>query len=366
MLRNLCVACGPTAGRGALVRPSNSALSGMSLDLGMRMPGPTQCRRTRPSARRARSRPSRRGASSPARCWCRSRSRRRSGSIAGSIRLRFPPRTGWVIGVAALVVWLVARFRSAASAAVWLWVGRRGTRARRTTTPTGTRSPPTTSPLRDGCTDAGARSRHARRGTGCAPRPEARPARDRAEERRRRRAVLAVTAIETATGGRRHRARRGSRSRADSRPARGDVVEVAGRLSTPHAPANPGERDYRSQLLDHRITAVVRVENSAATVTRTRGGLANVAVRLARRAPRLGHAGVSGVAAGRRIRVWRAALLLGDTHRARPRGVGRVRPHRRRSRAGDLRAAPRHSRPGSCGSCSEGARRAHGGTGRGW
>ena len=52
----------------------------------------------------------------------------------------------------------------------------------------------------------------------------------------------------------------------------GDVVELTGRLSKPFTPSNPGERDYRSQLLDQRITATIRVEKSAAGVTRLEEG----------------------------------------------------------------------------------------------
>jgi competence protein ComEC len=52
----------------------------------------------------------------------------------------------------------------------------------------------------------------------------------------------------------------------------GDVVEVVGRLSKPHGPANPGELDYRSHLLDDRITATLRVARSAAGVTRLEEG----------------------------------------------------------------------------------------------
>lgn len=52
----------------------------------------------------------------------------------------------------------------------------------------------------------------------------------------------------------------------------GDVVEVTGRLSWPGAPANPGEWDYRSYLLDHRIVAEMRVKKSADAVTRLEEG----------------------------------------------------------------------------------------------
>jgi competence protein ComEC len=52
----------------------------------------------------------------------------------------------------------------------------------------------------------------------------------------------------------------------------GDVVEVTGRLSKPEPPANPGEWDYRSHLLDRRITADLRAKRSADGVTRLEEG----------------------------------------------------------------------------------------------
>jgi competence protein ComEC len=52
----------------------------------------------------------------------------------------------------------------------------------------------------------------------------------------------------------------------------GDVVEVTGRLTRPEGPYNPGERDYRSFLLDRRITADLRVKRSAEPVVRLEEG----------------------------------------------------------------------------------------------
>lgn len=52
----------------------------------------------------------------------------------------------------------------------------------------------------------------------------------------------------------------------------GDVIEVTGRLSRPDGPHNPGERDYRSLLLDRRITADLRVKRSADPVVRLEEG----------------------------------------------------------------------------------------------
>ena len=52
----------------------------------------------------------------------------------------------------------------------------------------------------------------------------------------------------------------------------GDVVEVTGRLTRPEGPHNPGERDFRSFLLDRRITAALHVKRSADPVVRLEEG----------------------------------------------------------------------------------------------
>lgn len=52
----------------------------------------------------------------------------------------------------------------------------------------------------------------------------------------------------------------------------GDVVEVTGRLTRPDGPHNPGERDYKSFLLDRQITADLRVKRSADPVVRLEEG----------------------------------------------------------------------------------------------
>ena len=92
----------------------------------------------------------------------------------------------------------------------------------------------------------------------------------------------------------------------------GDLVEIVGRLAKLQGPANPGERDFRSLMLDQRITATVRVENSAAAVTRLEEGWRTSLI------------GLLGVIRGWGTRAFReslpadesglaAALLLGDT-----------------------------------------------------
>jgi competence protein ComEC len=53
---------------------------------------------------------------------------------------------------------------------------------------------------------------------------------------------------------------------------RGDAVEAVGLLSRPPPPANPGERDYQSLLLDQQITAVMRSKGTESSVTRLEEG----------------------------------------------------------------------------------------------
>jgi competence protein ComEC len=85
--------------------------------------------------------------------------------------------------------------------------------------------------------------------------------------------VLAITAIESRSGWvpASGRVRLTVEGKLDGIHC-GDVVEVAGRMWKPGPPSNPGERDFRSFLLDQRITAVLRVEKSALAVTRLEEG----------------------------------------------------------------------------------------------
>ena len=85
--------------------------------------------------------------------------------------------------------------------------------------------------------------------------------------------VLAVTAIDTPDGWKpaSGKARLAVEGRLDDVHL-GDVVEVAGRLSRPGSPSNPGEWDYRSYLLDQRITADLRSVRSADGITRLEEG----------------------------------------------------------------------------------------------
>ncbi len=85
--------------------------------------------------------------------------------------------------------------------------------------------------------------------------------------------VLEVTAVDGADGWRpaSGKVRLSVEGRLDDLHC-GDAVEVSGRLSKPDGPHNPGERDYRAYLLDHQITADLRVKRSADSVVRIEEG----------------------------------------------------------------------------------------------
>jgi len=85
--------------------------------------------------------------------------------------------------------------------------------------------------------------------------------------------VLAVTAVETPGGWTPASGRARLTVEGRLRDLHlGDAVEVVGRLSRPDAPANPGENDYRSHLLDQRITAIIRTKRGEDGVTRLEEG----------------------------------------------------------------------------------------------
>src|SRR5205823_4311013 len=52
----------------------------------------------------------------------------------------------------------------------------------------------------------------------------------------------------------------------------GDEVEVVGRLQEPEGPANPGERDYATELREQGTRAVLRVQKGPDGVTRLQRG----------------------------------------------------------------------------------------------
>ena len=217
-----------------------------------------------------------------------------------------------MFGFAALAVWGIARFRNAAAAGVWLWAAAGGIalahhhQYRHSFGPndiaTFATDSPTPARLRGTLAEEPVITR--------APRPNPLVFERRTEVTS---AVLAVTGIETRAGwmtasGRARLTIEGSVRDLHAN----DRIEVVGRLSRPPAPGNPGERDYRSQLLDQRITAILRSEASAATVTRIEEGWRSSVL------------GWLGAARGWGTRAFReslpadesglaAALLLGDT-----------------------------------------------------
>jgi competence protein ComEC len=236
-------------------------------------------------------------------------------ATAGLIADRYgnlPAAAGWVVGLVGVVVWLVARSCDARSAAVWLWAASAGLAAahhhtyRHSFAPDdiATFAPEVPKPARVRGTLAEEPVRYR------PPKPDPLATEQKTESTS---TVLAVTMIETRDGwvpvsG---RVRFTVEGRLGELHAN-DLIEVAGQLSKPDAPLNPGERDYRSQLLDQRITAVLRVEQSAATITRLEEGW------------RTSLFGWLGVLRGWGTRAFReslpadesglaAALLLGDT-----------------------------------------------------
>jgi competence protein ComEC len=183
-----------------------------------------------------------------------------------------PFETGWVIGLAAVAFWTVARYRRAASASVWLWAAAAGLAMahhhdRRYSfaaddIATFATDNPTPARLRGSLAEEPVVAR--------APRPNPLVVERRTEVTS---AVVAVTGIETRAGwaSASGRARLTIEGRVQGLHA-DDRIEVVGRLSLPQRPGNPGERDYRSQLLDQRITATIRSEATTAAVTRIEEG----------------------------------------------------------------------------------------------
>lgn len=174
--------------------------------------------------------------------------------------------------LACLVAWLVARVRRPESAVAWLWLALGALAAahhhahRHSFAPDDIAAFATEQPLpvkvRGRLAEEPARFRP--------PKPDPLLTIPKIETTS---TVLAVTEIVTPTGWKpaSGRARLMVEGRLDAVHL-GDHVEVVGRLSKPQRPSNPGEWDYRSQQLDDRITAHIRVVRSAAGVTRTEEG----------------------------------------------------------------------------------------------
>lgn len=223
-----------------------------------------------------------------------------------------PASSGWVVGLVGLGVWLVAHARQAQTAAVWLWIAAGGIAAahhhdyrhsfaahdiavfaRESPAPVRVRGTLAEEPI-----------------LYRPPKPNPLVTEQPGETTQ---TVLAVTMIETRDGWipASGRARLTIEGQIRDLHA-GDLVEVAGRLSKPGAAGNPGERDFRSQLLDQRISALLRVEKSAMAVTRLEEGW------------RASVFGWLGIVRGWGMRAFReslppgesglaAALLLGET-----------------------------------------------------
>jgi competence protein ComEC len=236
-------------------------------------------------------------------------------SSAGLIADRYtslPAAAGWVVGVVGLVVWFFARLRKAKSAAVWLWIAVGGLAAAyhhdyrysfaANDISTFATEAPTPARVRGTLAEEPVHTR--------TPKPNPLVTEQRTETTT---TVLDLTMIETRDGwvpasGKARVTIEGDLGELHAN----DLIEISGRLSKPQPPANPGERDFRSILLDQRITAVLRVEKSAAAVTRLEEGW------------RTSLFGWLGVVRGWGTRAFRdslksdesglaAALLLGDT-----------------------------------------------------
>jgi competence protein ComEC len=183
-----------------------------------------------------------------------------------------PETAGWIVALAGIIGWFVAQRRGSASAVVWLWAAAAGiaaahhhvyrhsfpaddigTFARETMTPARVRGRLLDEPSRFTAPKHDPLDSEQKPGTTST--------------------VIAISSIETRDGwtpasGRLRLTVEGQLEGLHG----GDLVEIGGRLWKPGPPGNPGERDYRSFLLDDRITAEMRVKRSADTVTRLEEG----------------------------------------------------------------------------------------------
>jgi len=223
-----------------------------------------------------------------------------------------PALGGWAIGGTGLIVWLIANRRPARTASIWLWMAAAGLAAvhhhqhRKSFAPDDiahfASDTPIPARIRGYLDDEPIHLR--------APKPNPLVTEQHGESTT---AIVTISDVET----------RGGWLEASGKVLvtiegylaemhANDRVEIVGRLSRPQPPGNPGERDIRSQLLDQRITAIIRVEKSAVTVTRLEEGW------------RATLFGWLGVVRGWGTRAFRntlsgnesglaAALLLGDT-----------------------------------------------------
>ena len=261
-----------------------------------RTPTPPHSHRTTTDPRPGHSR--RRGGSSPAPRWCRSPSPSRPAwSRTVTRTFRHPP----VLGAAGcgLFGWLAPAPPPLTASPRRVCGSRSPAWRRSTTTPTATRSRPTTSPRASARTAQLARVRG---GSWTRSRPRSRPAATTRSPRPGPRdsdaTVLRVTA---AAGGRAGRGGRrpgevrltverddaGRRPGPRRRPGRGRGRSRRPPAAGPGRRATPASQDYAGYLLDQRIRAELRVADTSAAVTRLDTGRRPVGVRVGR-GPRLG------------------------------------------------------------------------------
>jgi competence protein ComEC len=193
----------------------------------------------------------------------------------GSIVDRYgdvPEATGWVAAVLGLVVWSIAQWRKTDSAIVWLLIAAAGLAAAyhhsyRNSVPAndiGNYASEAMKPVR------------VRGALVDEPSHYALPKYDPLVTEQRvgtSNTILSVRSIDTSEGWKAAsgRLRVTVEGRLDGLHG-GDVVELTGRLWKPSPPSNPGERDFRSYLLDDRITAELRVKRTSDAVTRLEEG----------------------------------------------------------------------------------------------
>ena len=183
-----------------------------------------------------------------------------------------PEATGWVLAGLGLVVWGIARARAAESAIVWLWIAAAGLgttyhHLHRHSFPAndiGAFASEALKPARVRGSLIDEPSRFS------VPKYDPLVTEPKAGTSN---TLLAVRAIDTPEGWQpaSGRLRMTVEGRLDGLHG-GDLIEISGRLWLPAAPSNPGERDYRSYLLDDRVTAELRVKKTSDAVTRLEEG----------------------------------------------------------------------------------------------
>src|SRR3984957_17973451 len=183
-----------------------------------------------------------------------------------------PETAGWMVSIVGLVVWWIARSLKTTYAFIWLWIASLGLaityhHAYRHSFPAndiGAFATEAMKPARVRGTLIDEPSRYS------LPKYDPLVTEQKAGASN---TILAVRAINSpdgwqpATG----RLRVTVEGRLDGLHG-GDLIEISGRLWKPASPGNPGERDYRSYLLDDRITAELRVKKSSDSVTRLEEG----------------------------------------------------------------------------------------------